>query len=156
VGAAQKRFDRLVKSVWGPALRQAGFKGSGKVFVLPDDRDWAMVGLQTSSASTGDESKFTINLLVVGKNAWQEAREQRPWYSTKPSPNTVALCRYQQRAGFLTHGRDQWWRLAGDGSNEGQIRDEILDVLIRHVVPKLKIEMANQQPGPRGMLDGQT
>ena len=33
--------------------------------------------------------------------------------------------------------------------------DEILDVLMRHVVPKLKIEMANQQPGPRGMLNGQ-
>lgn len=155
MGAAQ-RFDRLVKSVWGPALRQAGFKGSGKAFVLPDARDWAMVGLPTSSASTGDECKFTINLLVVGKSAWHEAREQRPWYSIKPSPNTVALCRYQQRAGFLTHGRDQWWRLAGDGSNEAQIRDEILDVLSGHVVPKLKIEMANQQAGPRGMLDGRT
>jgi hypothetical protein len=54
MGKAQDRLGDLIKSVWGPALREMGFTGSGKVWTLPDERDWAMLGFQTSQASTGD------------------------------------------------------------------------------------------------------
>ncbi|GAA2156089.1 hypothetical protein GCM10009844_44000 [Nocardioides koreensis] len=154
MGEAQERLDRLLKTVWGPALRDLGFKGSGKVWTLPDENDWAMLGFQTSQASTADEAKFTINLMVVGKTAWDEARTRNSFYSGKPSPNTIAHHRYVQRAGHLTHGRDHWWRLAGDGRNEQHIRDEVLDNLLNVIVPKLKSEMADQTPGPRGTFEG--
>ena len=150
MGEAQSRFTNLIKSVWGPALRDMGFTGSGRVWTLPDERDWAMIGFQTSQASSGDLAKFTINMLVVGKRAWQEARASRSYYSVKPSPNRIALHRYVQRAGFLSHGRDHWWLLDGDGGNERQIGDEVLGVLRDLVVPKLRREMADQTPGPRG------
>ncbi|GAA6527965.1 hypothetical protein IDVR_37670 [Intrasporangium sp. DVR] len=45
-----------------------------------------MLGFQTSQASTGNEAKFTINLMVIGKAAWEEARATYSYYSAKPSP----------------------------------------------------------------------
>jgi hypothetical protein len=153
MGEAQDRFGRLLKTVWGPALRELGLSGSAKVWIVPDERDWAMLGFQASQASTGDEAKFTINLMVVGKAAWEEARLRNSYYSAKPSPNSIAFHRYQQRAGHLTHGRDHWWRLAGDGSNENQIAAEVLKALREVIVPKLKHESADQTPGPRGTFE---
>ncbi|EHR52450.1 hypothetical protein SacmaDRAFT_4262 [Saccharomonospora marina XMU15] len=153
MGQAQDRFARLVKSMWGPALRELGFTGSGRVWTLADPIDWAMLGFQTSTASTSDQAKFTINLLVVGKAAWDDARAQHPWYSARPSPNTIALHRYAQRSGPLICGADHWWHLAGDGSNEDEIRDEVLCALRAVIVPKLKAELADRTPGPRGRFE---
>jgi hypothetical protein len=153
MGEAQERLGRLLKAVWGPALRELGLTGSGKVWTVSDEQDWAMLGFQTSRASTDDEAKFTINLMVVGKAAWDEARSRHSHYSAKPSPNTIALHRYVQRAGQLTHGHDHWWRLAGDGSNERQIGEEVLSALREVIVPTLKSEMADQTPGPRGAFE---
>lgn len=153
MGAAQERFDRLLKEVWGPTLRESGLTGSGKVWTLPDDLDWGMIGFQSSWTSTADEVRFTINLLVVGKLVWEEARAHHRSYPRRPSPNTLAPHRYLQRAGFLSHGSDHWWRLAGDGSNENQISPEIRTLLRDLVIPKLKTEMADQSPGPRGTFE---
>jgi hypothetical protein len=153
MGEAQDRLGLLIKTVWGPALRELGFTGSGKVWTLPDHEDWAMLGFQTSQSSTGEEAKFTINLMVVGKVAWNEARTTHRHYSAKPSPNVIALHRYLQRAGFLSHGRDHWWTLAGDGSDERQVGDEVLTLLREVIVPKLRTEMADQTPGRRGALE---
>ncbi|MEV6272661.1 DUF4304 domain-containing protein [Kribbella sp. NPDC051936] len=90
---ADERAPELFKSVlanrWAPALRESGFKASGRLFVLPDDRDWVMLGFQSSSSSNAEWVKFTINLLVVGKQAWDEARERSPHLSAKPSPNRI-------------------------------------------------------------------
>ncbi|WP_353357993.1 DUF4304 domain-containing protein [Intrasporangium sp. DVR] len=58
-----------------------------------------------------------------------------------------------QRAGFLSHGRDHWWRLAGDGSNERQVAEDILTLLQDVIVPKLTTEIADQTLGPRGSFE---
>lgn len=150
MGVAQDRFKAVARDRWAPALRDLGFKGSGRVFALPDERDWAMLGFQTSTASTSDVAKFTINLLVVGKDDWERARQERPWYSAKPSPNTIALHRYQQRLGHLTHGRDHWWRLLGDGSNEEEVVNEVIHAIRDLAVPALRAQILDQSAGPRG------
>ncbi|KAA1423171.1 DUF4304 domain-containing protein [Nocardioides antri] len=150
MGAAQDRFKAVVRDHWAPALRDLGLTGSGKVFCVPDDHDWAMLGFQTSTGSTAEVAKFTVNLMVVGKDDWQRAREEHPWYSAKPSPNTVALHRYQQRLGFLTHGEDHWWLLLSDGSNEDAVAQEVLLALRDQAIPTLRAEMRNCAPGPRG------
>jgi len=144
VGAAQLRFDALVKNSWGPRLRALGFTGSGRTWTLPDRSDWAMLGFQTSQASTAEESKFTMNLLVVGKSEWAAQREVNAWMSAKPSPNVRSLARYQERIGALMKGNDHWWRLAGDGSNERSLDNEILRVLEDLVAPALRREMRSQ------------
>ncbi len=150
MGVAQDLFRTTVRDRWAPELRAQGLKGSGRIFVLPDDLDWSMLGFQTSTGSTSDVAKFTINLMVVGKGDWERARETHPWYTLRPSPNTVALHRYEQRLGFLTHGRDHWWLLRGDGSNLEAVVDQVLVALRDVAVPKLRAEMADRSPGPRG------
>lgn len=149
-------MSRLLKTVWGPALRDLGFTGSGKMWTLPDEQDWAMLSFQASQTSTGDAVFFAINLLVVGKSSWDEARAENGYCSMRPSPNTIARHRYMQRAGHLTHGEDHWWELAGDGSNEHEVCEEVLRCLRDVIVPKLKCEMVDQSPGPRGFFEGVT
>ena len=36
-------FNSVLEERRAPALRELGFKGSGRVFVIPDDRDWVML-----------------------------------------------------------------------------------------------------------------
>ena len=141
-------------TVWAADLRQHCFRGSGRIFTLPDERDWATLGFQSSTASTGDEARFTINLMVVGKAAWEGAREQRRWLSARPSPNTIAEHRYQQRIGHLIHGRDHWWRLRGNGSNQTEVAAEVLAAIHDHAIPVLRREVADQSPGPRRTFGG--
>jgi len=92
MGKAQERLGQLLKEVWRPTLRDLGFMGSGKVWTLPDEQDRAMLGFQTSQASTEVEAKFTINLMVVGKEAWNAARSRNSHYSellrSRPGPFT--------------------------------------------------------------------
>ena len=150
MGQAQERFKTVARDRWAPALRDLGFQGSGKVFTLFDQHDWAMLGFQTSTASTSEVAKFTINLMVVGKEDWERERHEHPWYSARPSPNTVAAHRYQQRLGPLTHGHDHWWRLLGDGSNEEEVVSEVINAIRDHAMPALRAEISDKSPGPRG------
>lgn len=150
---ATETFKDALKQHWGPALRDLDFKGSGRVYVFPDERDWVMLGFQSSTASSAQGIKFTINLMVVGKEAWEEARQRAPYLSTKPSPNTLGgPHRYVQRVGFLTHGRDHWWWLY-PAEDPKPLIDEITNVLREIAVPKLLQEMNDQSPGPRGAFE---
>lgn len=149
VGESQERFKQLIATIWGPALRELGFKGSGRAWTLTDSRDWVMLGFQTSTSSTSAETKFTMNLLVVGKDAWSEALAERPYIGAKPNPNVISVYRVQERAGLLTHGTDHWWRLAGNGSNEREIAQEILSAIRNVIVPALKNEIASPSPQPQ-------
>ena len=115
-------FGRRSGTDGHPSCAHKASRGRAGSSVLPDDLDWSMLGFQTSTGSTSDVAKFTINLMVVGKGDWERARETHPWYTLRPSPNTVALHRYEQRLGFLTHGRDHWWLLRGDGKQPGSRR----------------------------------
>ena len=145
-------FKHVLATQWAPALRELGFKGSSRIFVLPDERDWVMLGFQSSSASNAECVKFTLNLLVVGKQAWEDARVRSSYLSAKPSPNAIGPHRYVQRIGHLTHGSDHWWRLYASQDTEPLIA-EILGVLREVAVPKLREEMADQSPGPRGTFE---
>jgi len=145
-------FKSVLKNHWAPALRELGLKGSGRIFVVPDERDWAMLGFQSSTASNAEWVKFTINLLVVGKDAWEEARERSSYLSAKPSPNTLGPHRYAQRIGYLTHGADHWWRLYASEDSESLVA-EVSGALRDVAVPKLRQEMSDQTAGPRGTFD---
>jgi hypothetical protein len=150
---APELFKSVLKEHWAPALRELGFKGSGRVFVIPDERDWVMLGFQSSTASNAEWVKFTINLLVVGKRAWEEARERSSYLSARPSPNTLGPHRYAERIGYLTHGSDHWWRLYASQDTEPLVA-EILAVLRDVAVPKLLQEMSDRTEGPRGAFEG--
>lgn len=112
-----------------------------------------MLGFQSSMASNADSVKFTINLLVVGKQDWDDARQRSPHLSAIPSPNTLGLHRYAQRVGQLTHGRDHWWRLYASHDPEPLVA-EVTAALREVALPTLRRELLDQRPGPRGMFGG--
>jgi hypothetical protein len=121
--------------------------------VLPDDRDWAMLGFQRSTSSNRKWVKFTRNLLVAGKDEYADARTRASFLSERPSPNVVGgPHRYLERVGRLTHGVDHWWYLRANEDNSALIR-EIIAVLRDVAVPKLRTEMADRSPGPRGTFE---
>lgn len=150
---ATDSFKQVVRDRWAPILREEGLKGSGRVFVLPDDRDWAMLGFQSSTSSNAEWVKFTMNLLVAGKDEYEDARTRASYLGERPSPNVVGgPHRYLERIGHLTHGADHWWYLRANEDNAALIL-EISTVLRDVAVPTLREQMADRSPGPRGTFE---
>lgn len=150
MGAAQDRFTSILKDHWTPVLRELGFRGSGKIYVLPDPDDWAMLGFQGSRYSNSELLTFTINLMVVGKDDWEAARERHQSYSKRPSPNTIARHRYVQRIGHLLGRGDYWWSVHADGRGESAVIEEVAAALRDTATTTLRREIADKSPGPRG------
>lgn len=73
---ARPRFERL-KTLIALCLRAIGFKGSGQNFRLPSDDHWAMLGSQKSTSSDATHVRFTANVLVVSRVAWDAARAEQ-------------------------------------------------------------------------------
>lgn len=115
-----------------------------------------MLGFQGSQFNGGEAFKFTINLLVVGKEAWADGRRRNSFYAPKPSPNTLGEHRFAQRAGHLIDGKDHWWTLSADGANAPAIDSEVLSAIRTTLAPKLRSEMLDQRPGPRGLFEGRS
>lgn len=148
--AATDLFKLLIKERWAPVLRECGLKGSGRIFMLPNDLDWAMLGFQSSSSSSADCVKFTMNMFVAGKVEYAEARNRASYLSERPSPNVMGgPHRYSERVGRLVHGEDYWWRIH-TGQDIESVASEISEILTGIVVPKLQEEVADRTPGPRG------
>ncbi len=72
-----------------PGLRALGFTGSAGRYEMPNDTCWVLLGLQKSKFSTKARVEFTINLKVVNKELWDEARAAFPGLSERPTPNVV-------------------------------------------------------------------
>lgn len=128
-----------------PALRELGFKGSGKRFTLPSAVYFAAIGIQSSVASTGDRVKFTLNLSVVPKETWNLARAADGSLPATPSPNVAyerSASQWWERIGILAYGSDQWWEL---DCRLGNQRDRVAKGIIAAVhdfgLPALRAQM---------------
>lgn len=104
-----------------PHLRALGFQGSGQRYELPHEKAWAQLGFQKSRGNTARSVRFTVNLSVIGKAAWERAREEASWLPGRPNPNVHHGSRGEMvRIGLLLpSGSDVWWGFeAGEGSVE--------------------------------------
>ncbi len=109
---AQEAYKALLKEHVAPALRDLGFKGSGREFELPSDTHWIQVGLQASTYSSADAVKFTVNLSAVRRDVWQRASSEQQWLGKKPKANTVSGVQGFQRIGkAMPQQQDHWWTL---------------------------------------------
>lgn len=111
-----------------PALRELGFKGSGRVYVLPDGRWEGSVG---------------------GSEARQRPRIFRR--SLRPTHSEALTVTFKGLAFSPTVG------ITGGGSTTLRTRnaliDEITHVIREVAVPKVRQEMIDQSPGPRGAFE---
>jgi hypothetical protein len=112
VPTAQDTYREMMKTQVAPALRGLGFKGSGQNYELPVAGHWAMLGFQKSAWSDASALRFTVNVLVVSRAAWEKARSERSYVPARPTANRLW-------GDFETHRRAPPWRarpLVGDRS----------------------------------------
>lgn len=100
----------MLREEVAPALRRLGMKGSSGNFTLPDPDHHLLIGFQGDRYSTAEAVRFTVNLAVINKKAWEDGRE--PWWG-KPSATTQGLVGTYTRLGSLMPEHDDvWWELA--------------------------------------------
>ena len=137
-----------------PALRELGFKGSGQSFTLPSVTHWALLGFQKSAWGDAREVQFTVNLTVVGKRAWEDARAERPYLGARPAPNTgYGFPTWGERIGLLLpEGTDLWWSVAADSSTVSVV-EGVLAAIRDYALPEMRREIA-VRPTPAHPGDG--
>ncbi len=140
---AQDVFKELLQSTVAPALGAHGLKGSGQVFELPDERFWALLGFQKSTYSDRSKVKFTINLCVVSKAEYGEARRESSYLPAKPSPNIQGGPGWWQRIGYLLpERRDYWWTI-GERDPIHQVAEQVLQAITEFGLPALRAQMGS-------------
>jgi hypothetical protein len=139
---AQDLFTSAMKEAFAPALRRAGLRGSSPSFYIPSESHFAMLGFQKSQFSYAAEVKFTLNLKVVSKDAWEGMRATRPDFPAKPAPNTgYGTFEWNRRIGhLLPSGEDTWWHLRVDQDNAPTI-SAVVDVLVNIAAPALRTQL---------------
>jgi hypothetical protein len=143
---AQEAFASMMREQVAPALRDLGLKGSGRVFSIPSDRYWALIGFQKSVYSSSEAVSFTVNLQVVSRESWVKAREELDWLGPKPKPNvrppSAVPDTWGERLGALMpRGEDHWWSIDPDEPTE-EVAVEVVAALRAYGLPAMKRHMA--------------
>ena len=140
---AQEAFTVMMREQIAPALRSLGLKGSGQSYSIPSESHWALVGFQKSGASSAGAVKFTVNLQVQPRDAWERAYQERSWIGAKPSPNTLAGVEggWWSRIGqLLPDGEDRWWWIEPDRPTE-PVADEVIAAIRDYALPGMRLRM---------------
>ncbi|GAB3601123.1 hypothetical protein GCM10027408_32150 [Microbacterium tumbae] len=112
---------------------------------MPSPRFFAQVGVQSSTSSTREIVKFTVNLQVIAKAKWSAAREEHGWLPAKPSPNVMyaaGIHDWSSRIGTLIDGRDKWWTLDADGAGRDEVAREVVNAIVNHGLLAMRARMA--------------
>jgi hypothetical protein len=138
VERAQETFTRMMQREIAPALRELGFKGSGQSFTLPSHTHWALLGFQRSRWGDSKEVRFTVNVTVVEKRAWEELRATRPHLGARPSPNVREPApAWTERIGLLLPaGTDLWWPVPANAST-ARVADEVVAAIRDYALPEI-------------------
>jgi hypothetical protein len=146
VATAQDNFKGMLRECVSPALRAEGFKGSAGIYYLPSDSHWVGIGFQRHQVvCTAQRIKFTINLKVISRTAWEQARQEAMGSFSehslpeKPSPNVCDEGWW--RIGKVMPDRlDRWWWLRAD-EDFHPVAEEVVSALRTWGFPSLKAEL---------------
>jgi len=158
---AQAVFNRMLREQVAPRLRELGFKGSGQNFSLPSETHYALLGFQKSDFSDKSAARFTVNLTVVGREAWEQG-SRRAWPDQPLRPphanwglppmleEKFAGAYWHSRIGFLMPGgRDRWWRVEADADTR-DIAEAVAAEIEEFAVPAMRQRM-RQPEVPEGL-----
>jgi hypothetical protein len=139
---AQETYVTMMKTSIAPGLRALGFKGSGQNYALPSSGYWALLGFQKSSFSDASELRFTINVLVVAREAWEAKKAERPELRDRPTATTFwGDFVWQRRIGRLLPGNeDLWWELRADSHTE-ELASAVLWAVADYALPAMREQM---------------
>jgi hypothetical protein len=139
---AQETFLTIMREQIAPGLRAVGFRGSGSVYTLLDDRVWRLLGFQRSRSSDRRRVRFTVNLTAADRVGWEAARQVEPWLGARPSGNGNYLLSPDvfsfTRIGLLMPShQDLWWDVNAEETGS-RIAEEVLSVIKTYGVPWLR------------------
>jgi len=132
---AQQVLAAWLREHIAPALRDAGYRGSGQTFHRRLDRNWGVVNVQRSQWDSAERATFTINL----GSASALVLESRGMDPDRP-PHEVE-CQWRTRLGVLaTDGRDHWWEIRSDATHATltSLADEIRTALLTVGLPAIE------------------
>lgn len=109
-----------ILAVWlrkhiGPALREAGYTGSGQTFHRRLDRNWGVINIQRSQFDSAERATFAINLGTASAIVLESCGKD----PNRP-PHEVE-CQWRTRLGELVAGRDLWWEIRSDATDASLI-----------------------------------
>jgi hypothetical protein len=145
VGLAQDHFKEMLRDQIAPALRAEGFKGSGSEYSLPDANYLALLGFQRSTYSSAAQVKFTLNLKVVSRSAWKNARSEISFLPVTPRVNMryAGAPEWTKRIGLLmSDPHDHWWTLRAE-DDSGPIAGEVLEAVRTFAIPALREQIGD-------------
>jgi hypothetical protein len=136
--SAQEQFRSFLRDNLAPRLRALGFTGSGQNFSIPSETCWALMGIQRSRWSDRKELKFTLNLYVVPREEWENAKKDRSYLSKAPSANTRWPIGWHQRIGsVMPEKKDLWWRFP-PATDASRLAAEIAQVVDTYALPEIR------------------
>lgn len=144
---AQDAFQAMMRERIAPALRELGCKGSGQTYVLPSEDYWALIGFQKSSQGDARSTRFTINVTVVARREWAQARLEQQHLPERPSPITrFGEPAWQVRIGRLLPDAsggwsDRWWDVPAEGAADRTVA-EVIEAIRDHALPAMRERMA--------------
>ena len=151
VGLAQDHFKEMLRGQIAPAIRAEGLKGSGSEYSLPDPNYLAMLGFQRSTHSNAAELKVTVNLKVVSRSAWADARSEISFLPVSPRVNVrySGAPEWTTRIGLLmSQPHDHWWTLRAE-DDPVPIASEIMVTVRTLAIPALRDQISDL-PQSRG------
>jgi hypothetical protein len=122
-------------------MRAEGFKGAGSEYSLPDPDHYVLLGFQRV-LSIPTEVKFTINLKVVLRSAWAEARSQSAYLPPSPRVNIgyAGAPEWWMRIGRLMsepQPHEHWWWLRST-DDPVPLADEVMGAIRTLAIPALR------------------
>ena len=131
---AQQLLAVWLREHIAPALREAGYKGSGQTFRRRLDRNWGVVNIQRSQWDSAERATFVINL----GSASAVVLESRGKDPNRP-PHEVE-CQWRTRLGELVAGRDLWWKIRSDATDASLIplAEEVRTALLTVGLPAIE------------------
>ncbi|MEU9251936.1 DUF4304 domain-containing protein [Streptomyces sp. NPDC048270] len=149
-------FHQMLRRKIAPALRDAGFTGTGLEYRLRECApDHALVGFQRS-AGDGDGAercRFTVNLRAALHEDHEALRRRRPALGSRISANRVGPVGWHMRIGqLLGHPHDHWWTITDERSAD-RAAEDVLALVLRHGVPALWAGLLDLTPGHGPALD---
>lgn len=147
---ALDEFKVLMKDHLGPSLRERGWKGSGVNWVRPHPTHWVLVGWQKSTSSDAAAVKFTGNLKVIAKDAWDAENVPPGRVPPRPSTATSWGVGWEKRLGEVIpdSGGDRWWSVLS-GDDLAVIAREVTEALDAFGLPAVEQQLASAAEQPR-------
>lgn len=133
---AQSAPFKLLLAAVADALKDRGYRRSGKILWRSSNEGWAIVEFQRSTKSSADVTTFTVNLGTASKALCR-------FFGRPETVPSFEECHWKQRIGFaLPTAEDRWWHLAG--SDVSGVTSEVVEALIRYGLPVVEAHMSDE------------